>query len=468
MKKMSAMLAVLVLSFSLSGCPGNPGSPFGYPADFPGTVWISQDPEMSFTVKADGACLGTLVQDGQQIDFMVRFENGSLASFLDCSKLLFFYTNSDDMDESDVDRDDELPEYGATYAESSDATLLYGRSEFTQDKYIVTEILEDNVFGGVDSVEFVRGERGHKQAPGTDPFSKAIGKVWVEAAWDGTFPYRRDAFRIARATGGVLEGTFRARGKSAATTPSGLLADDFWGGTNLVGRFSGRDAECEIPAAEEAGMGIAKLSLTVVNEGRIAMQGEGADGGYEPLLLFRPYNIADERDLRVDHTVPVLLEQWGDDARLVLGVLETGADWRTVVLLTDGGGDILYDFGHSRPMGTAFPEFSFHDLDQDGLGDLTLIERPPGGKARVASVYFQEKSAAFALNETLGEVLNYPHMGSPHNESVLEVVREVEQLYLRVEADQGAWPSERPWAKDREWLGTNSDLVVVYISKEAR
>lgn len=191
-------------------------------------------------------------------------------------------------------------------------------------------------------------------------YDEYIKKEWVAEVWHGE-NYQYNAlfsFRISQIENGMIKGTFATQDYNTSGTFTGSIVDD--------------TAECQLYNYDPQKVGI--LTLKFLENNRIDAEIE-LTGTYEIYkhYVFRPYNIMDVADLRINQEFErtVEMDAWGQ-VNIVAGVLEGNKPY-PVIYLTNVQGDILHDFSASYQVASEVYEIEVADFDEDGLQDVKII-----------------------------------------------------------------------------------------------
>lgn len=246
-------------------------------------------------------------------------------------------------------------------------------SEITQ----ISEIkISDTSQTPTDVVDTETSSLQSRDSEDTTDYSQYLKKIWIVES-DNYIQYDHSSFYITKIENGVIEGKFSA---SSVAWPDfyfyRLSSSKYLG--DLTGIINNGIAECQFidKVGNKGNVTIVfkendEIEATVefINKGD-AYKDENLEGSY----LFRPYNLADDKEFTVleEYSFSVDLNSWGN-VNFVSGEVNTGDETFPAISLTNEGGDILYDFSASFQTDSRIIEATIEDINDDGLKDVTIV-----------------------------------------------------------------------------------------------
>ena len=257
--------------------------------------------------------------------------------------------------------------------------------------------------------------------------NKYMNKTWIMDKENSGNSYSNYlSFVINKNENGMVEGKFSIC--EILENNSELYTD-----TNSVGTLTGSIQngvfDCQLEWEEEGFSGNLQLKNRSDDKIEAVLNVDKKNGDDMPesgTYLFRPYKLKDSEEKRYSYedTVDTIeLDGWGA-VKFISRVRSGGKHNILEIYLTSMENDILYNFTYlgNYPHNVCVKEYSFEDLDNDGLKDLILIltGNEEGEGESMARVYYQKNNGGFKNDKKLFVALN----GGKHsyNQSVKSVV----------------------------------------------
>ncbi len=241
-----------------------------------------------------------------------------------------------------------------------------------------------------------------------------MNKTWVMDEWNSGKPYHSNylSFVINKREKGMVEGKVSIN--EILENNSELYTE-----TNTVGSLTGSVQngilDCHLEWKEEGFSG--NLRLKNCNSDKIEAvlhvdKKNGADIPENGTYLFRAYKLEDSEQKGfsyADTVDTIALDGWGT-VKFISRVRTGGKHNVLEVYLTSMENDILYNFSYlgNYPHDVCVKEYSFEDLDDDGLKDLilSLTGNEEGEDEIQTRVYYQKENGGFKNDNKLFVGLN--------------------------------------------------------------
>lgn len=211
--------------------------------------------------------------------------------------------------------------------------------------------------------------------------------VWVSESWHGGYYYAAFAFTISSVENGQIRGYYMTN-----TYDVGGMGKIF------EGEIEKGTAQCFLYKDSDV---VGTLNIRFLEDNRIEAAIDLKENTLHKEYIFRPYNIADNVDFRVnqDMTQTVEIDTWGK-VNIVVGVYDIRKPY-PAVYLTDAHDNILYNFSAGYQNASEVCDVQITDVDGDGLQDVKIITYFPGDLAieKIERIFYQMNDGEFSTEK---------------------------------------------------------------------